>query len=51
MSVAGVYRIRSDAEDGTLPPKLQQVAEEELGETDERRREAVDNLKLLLDGT
>lgn len=36
--------------DGSLPPDLRRIAEEELGETDERRREALKKLSYLLEG-
>ncbi|XP_037573455.1 alpha-tocopherol transfer protein-like [Dermacentor silvarum] len=38
-----------EASEGSLPLKLQQIAEEELGETPAKRQEALDRLRKLLD--
>ncbi|XP_049272335.1 clavesin-2 [Rhipicephalus sanguineus] len=40
-----------DASEGSLPLKLQQVAVEELGETPAKRREALNKLRQLLEGS
>ncbi|KAH7946143.1 hypothetical protein HPB49_020623 [Dermacentor silvarum] len=40
-----------EASEGSLPLKLQQIAEEELGETPAKRQEALDRLRKLLDGS
>lgn len=36
--------------DGSLPANLKRIAEEELGETDDRRRQAVESLRSMLEG-